>query len=261
MPETIEDRAIRVLVVGESWVKHIIHIKGFDEFRSVEYEEGAREFLSAIAAAGFDVTYIRAHEVSGSFPTTLADLQQYDVVLLSDIGSNSFLLTDETFLRSEPTVNRLALLGEYTAQGGGLAMIGGYMSFTGIDARARYGLSPLAEVLPVRMLEHDDRIELPEGATPRVVGAGHPSVDGLPLKWPALLGYNRVMAKDDAHTIVMIGEDDPLLVVGTHGEGRTVAFSSDLAPHWAPPEFVSWEHYQALWVKILSWAGRSSPQA
>ncbi len=95
-------------------MKHIIHIKGFDEFRSVEYEEGAGEFLNAIADAGFDVTYVRAHEVSGSFPTTLTELQRYDVVLLSDIGSNSFLLTDETFLRSEATVNRLTLLSEYT---------------------------------------------------------------------------------------------------------------------------------------------------
>ncbi|RTL62525.1 MAG: cytoplasmic protein, partial [Pseudonocardiaceae bacterium] len=34
----------------------------------------------------------------------------------------------------------------------------------------------------------------------------------------------------------------------------SVAFTSDLAPHWAPPEFVEWEHYAALWLSILSWA-------
>lgn len=38
-------------------------------------------------------------------------------------------------------------------------MIGGYLSFTGIDGRARFGMSPLASVLPVTMLDRDDRIQ------------------------------------------------------------------------------------------------------
>ena len=105
--------ALRILVVGESWIKHIIHLKGFDEFHSTEYEEGAGVFLGALGDAGYDITYIRAHEVSMRFPTTRADLDQFDVVILSDIGSNSFLLCDETWHRSERTVNRLSLIAEY----------------------------------------------------------------------------------------------------------------------------------------------------
>ena len=136
--------SLRVLVVGESWIKHIIHLKGFDQFHSTEYEEGAGVFLGALADAGYDVTYIRAHEVSMRFPTTRADLDQFDVVILSDIGSNSFLLCDETWHRSERTVNRLSLLAEYVNDGGGLLMVGGYMSFSGIDGRARYQATPLA---------------------------------------------------------------------------------------------------------------------
>jgi len=46
--------------------------------------------------------------------------------------------------------------------------------------------------------------------------------------------------------------------VGTHGAGRVGAFTSDMAPHWAPPEFLAWEHYQTLWVSLLRWtSGRS----
>ena len=56
-------------------------------------------FLAALADSGFDVTYIRAHEVSARFPKTVEELERFDVVVLSDIGSNSFLLSDETFLR------------------------------------------------------------------------------------------------------------------------------------------------------------------
>ena len=36
---------LRVLVVGESWIKHTVHLKGFDQFHTTEYEEGAGVFL------------------------------------------------------------------------------------------------------------------------------------------------------------------------------------------------------------------------
>jgi uncharacterized membrane protein len=255
---TTDSTALRVLVVGESWIKHTVHLKGFDQFHSTEYEEGAGVFLGALAASGFNVTYLRAHEISGRFPTERAELDEYDVVVISDVGANSFLLCDETFLRSERTVNRLALLADYVRDGGGLVMVGGYMSFTGIDGRARYGMSPLADVLPVAMLDYDDRIEVPEGVVPTVDQPGHEVLGGTPAEWPPLLGYNRVIAKADSTVVARTGED-PLLVVGRVGDGHSVAFTSDLAPHWAPPEFVGWTHYQRFWEAILNWAARRAP--
>jgi uncharacterized membrane protein len=249
--------ALRVLVAGESWIKHTVHLKGFDQFHTTEYEEGAGEFLGALAESGFEVTYIRAHEISARFPRTGEELDTFDVVVLSDIGSNSFLLSDETFLRSERTPNKLAVLADYVRRGGGLVMVGGYMSFTGIDGRARYGMSPLAPVLPVTMLDHDDRVEVPEGLVASFDAPEHPVLGGTPAEWPALLGYNRVVAKPDA-TVVARHDGDPLLVLGTAGSGRAVAFASDLAPHWAPPEFVGWPHYRQFWAAVLEWASAGS---
>jgi uncharacterized membrane protein len=246
---------LHVLVVGESWIKHTVHLKGFDQFHTTEYEEGAGVFLGALADSGFKVTYIRAHEVSSRFPKTKDSIDQFDVVVLSDIGSNSFLLCDETFLRSERTPNRLSVLADYVERGGGLVMVGGYMSFSGIDGRARFGMSPLATVLPVNMLDHDDRIEVPEGLTPTVKVPNHPVIGGTSGEWPPLLGYNRVVAKPDS-TVVAQVRGDPLLVVGSVGAGRAVAFTSDLAPHWAPPEFLSWPHYRQLWASIITWTGK-----
>ncbi|ORW64096.1 cytoplasmic protein [Mycobacterium saskatchewanense] len=254
---------VRALVVGESWIKHTIHMKGFDHFHSTEYEEGAGEFLKAISDGGIDVTYTRGHEVSSKFPTSMDDLQDYDVVVISDVGANTFLLTDDTFLRSRPTVNRLSLLAEYVHRGGGMLMVGGYLSFTGIDGRGRYGMSPLADVLPVKLLDHDDRIEVPEGAVAELDLPDHDALGDTPAQWPVLLGYNRVVAKPDTEVIARY-RNDPLLVVGTYGAGRVTAFTSDLASHWAPPEFLAWDHYQTLWVSLLSWtsgrygAGRGS---
>jgi hypothetical protein len=50
---------------------------------------------------------------------------------------------------------------------------GGYMSFTGIDAKTRYGETAVAEVLPVNMLEKDDRSERPEGIVPEILVGDH----------------------------------------------------------------------------------------
>jgi uncharacterized membrane protein len=250
---TTEGDILRVLVVGESWIKHTVHMKGFDHFQNTEYEEGAGVFLDSLALSGFDVTYLRAHEISGKFPTRREELEQYDVVVISDVGANSFLLTDETFLRSERSVNRLELLAEYVELGGGLVMVGGYLSFSGIDARARYGRSPLARVLPVEVLDRDDRVEVPEGLEATFDEPEHEVLGGTPPAWPALLGYNELVAKPDTEVVARFGKD-PLLVVGRAGLGRSVAFASDLAPHWAPPEFLTWTHYRQLWASILEWA-------
>ena len=50
--------------------------------------------------------------------------------------------------------------------------------------------------------------------------------------------------------------DDPLIVAGSFGKGRGVAFTSDCGPHWAPPPFVDWSGYAPLWNGIAEWAGR-----
>jgi len=248
--------ALRVLVVGESWIKHTIHMKGYDQFHSTEYEEGAGVFLEHLDRAGYEVTYVRGHEVSLRFPKSVEELRAFDVVVISDIGSNSFLLPDETFLRSEISPNRLDLVADFVRGGGGLVMIGGYLSFTGIDGKARFGMSPLADVLPVTMLTHDDRVELSQGVEVEVCKPDHPVLGSTPAQWPALLGYNRLIAKPEAEVIALAG-DDPMLVAGEYGQGRAVAFASDVAPHWAPPAFMDWPYYGELWTSILSWAGRS----
>lgn len=250
------ESSIKVLFVGESWIKHTIHMKGFDQFHSTEYEEGAGYFLSCLDDAGFDVTYIRGHEITLRFPRTAQEIDEYDVVIISDIGSNSFLLPDETFLRSEKSPNRLGLVADYVRRGGGLLMVGGYLSFTGIDGKGRFGMSPLAEPLPVTMLTYDDRVEMSEGAQVEVCDPSHPALGGTPTKWPHLLGYNKLIAKPDATVVARVG-DDPMLVVGSYGEGRTAAFASDLAPHWAPQEFLDWPYYGKLWESILLWTAQA----
>lgn len=244
----------RILIAGESWTVHSIHQKGFDSFTTTEYAEGVRWLRAALEAGGWEVTYQPAHVAAREFPFTAADLSAYEVVLLSDIGANTLLLHPDTFTRSKVLPNRLAAIRDYVAAGGGFIMVGGYLTFQGIDAKGQYAGSPAEEALPVTLMRSDDRVEAPQGTVPQVVAPSHAMVSGLPSEWPALLGYNRLEAKPGSEVIARVG-DDPLLVAGVFGKGRGVAFASDCGPHWAPPPFVEWDGYQRLWTQMTDWAG------
>jgi len=242
----------RVLLVGESWFVHSIHQKGFDTFTTSAYEEGGAEFVAALEHAGHTVTRIPAHLVERDFPLTAEELAEMaDVVVISDVGANTFLLSSATFTRSRIEPDRTATIARFVTDGGGLLMVGGYMTFSGIDAKARWGRTPVADVLPVRVLDRDDRVETPAGMQPETV-ADHAITAGLDPRWPALLGLNEVEAKPDATTLAVAG-GHPLLVVGEAGRGRTAAFASDLAPHWAPPGFLHWDGYEPLFDRTVQW--------
>ena len=211
-----------------------------------------RWLKGALEAADWEVTYQPSHVAARDFPNTAEDLAAYDCVMLSDIGANTLLLHPETFVRSKALPNRLQAIRDYVANGGGFVMIGGYLTFQGIDAKAQYAGSAIEEALPITLHRHDDRVECPQGVTP-VVAAPHPIVDGLDGPWPELLGYNQIVPKSGASVIVTVGED-PLIVAGSFGKGRAVAFTSDCGPHWAPPAFVDWSGYNRLWGQIANWA-------
>jgi uncharacterized membrane protein len=242
----------RILIAGESWVTHSIHQKGFDSFTTTSYHEGVGPLRTALEAQGLSVDYLPNHVAASQFPGSVPDLAAYRTVILSDIGANTLQLHPDTFDRSVPLPDRLEVIREYVAAGGGLVMVGGYLSFQGIDGRARYADTALAEVLPVCMQTYDDRVEAPAGRAPSICQSGHPIVAGLPTPWPILLGYNRVQAKPDADLVVTIGAD-PLLVAGTYQLGRSVAFTSDCGPHWCPPPFVEWDGYARLWQQLVAW--------
>ncbi len=66
-----------------------------------------------------------------------------------------------------------------------------------------------------------------------------------------LCGYNRVRPKPDATVLARHG-DDPILITRTYGRGRTAAFASDFAPHWAG-DFVRWPGYATFWAQLFAW--------
>ncbi|MFJ4230305.1 glutamine amidotransferase [Cellulosimicrobium cellulans] len=242
----------RVLLAGESWINATTDYKGYDAFPHAQLEIGCARLLEALAAEGHEVTHLPSHLVAEDFPSTLDELDAYDVVILSDIGANSLLLPPVVFSQGRPFPNRLKLLAEWVRRGGGLMMAGGYLSFQGFQAKANYHGTAVEAVLPVEILPYDDREETPEGIGGTLTDVEHPVTAGLDREWPILLGYQRLTAKADATVLATI-EGRPLVAVRTEGEGRTLAFASDISPHWAPREFMDWAGYGPLFGQAVTW--------
>ena len=147
---------------------------------------------------GASVTYISCHVAAKSFPSIIEEFDDYDIVLLSDIGADTLQITDQV-ASGVADIDRCKVLAEWVREGGSLGMIGGYMSFVGKGGQARYHSTPIEKVLPVEIQTGDDRIETPAGATP------HPTdnpMNDAPEERPYILGYNRFVATESSEVSV-----------------------------------------------------------
>lgn len=241
----------KLLLAGESWMVHMTHVKGYDSFTTSRYETGEKWVREAFEQAGYEVTYMPSHVAANEFPFTMDELKQFDVVVLSDIGANTLLLPDAVFYDGQKKPNRCDLIRDYVLQGGGLLMIGGYLTFSGIGAKGKWGMSSVQEVLPVKLLDTDDRCEHPEGITPVTV-LEHEVMEGIDGEWPEVLGYNRTIPIEGTRVLATVG-GDPFIAVAEPGKGRSAVFTTDCAPHWAPVKFLEWEGYNKIWKNLTDW--------
>ncbi|WP_410013837.1 glutamine amidotransferase [Sodalis sp. C49] len=248
----------QILLVGETWVSSATHFKGFDQFGSVTFHSGAKAIIAALAGTEFALTHMPAHVAVEEFPFTGQELSRYDAILLSDIGANSLLLHPDVWLHGKTVANRLDVLRDWTAAGGALAMFGGYLSFQGIDGKARWHRTAVEQALPVECLPYDDRIEVPQGFRPVIDPRkqGHALFNNITGDWPLLLGANEVVPKDGSDVLARLPDElggHPLLVTGAHGRGRTLVWTSDISPHWLPQNFIDWPGYKQLLLNMLGW--------
>lgn len=241
----------KVLLAGESWMSYTTHVKGFDSFYTSVYETGEKWLVAALEKAGYEVTFLPNHLATDQFPFTMEELKEYDCVILSDIGANTLLLPTPTFTKSIKMPNRANLIRDYVMEGGALLMIGGYLTFSGVDAKGKWHDTAVQEVLPVEVLTVDDRMEHCEGIKPVTI-KNHEALREITEEWPEVLGYNKTIAKPEADVVAMVG-DDPFIAFGTYGKGKSAVFTTDCAPHWAPQEFCDWKCYDLIWKGMLEW--------
>ncbi|SKC47084.1 glutamine amidotransferase [Maledivibacter halophilus] len=248
-------QSLSILFVGESCVVHTIEYKGYDNFAATRYNEPALIMKDVFEREGHDFTHIPCHRVHLDFPTDLSDLKKYDVILLSDVGANTMLLHPDTARFSKRTVNKLKLIKDYVNEGGGFGMIGGYMTFQGIEAKGKYKDTHIEDILPVNLLTYDDRVEIPEGVDLKINPGSHIILNGLPSDLPYILGYNRLIPKENA-TVLVKNDKDPIISIGEYGNGRTLAYATDCTPHWSPSAMYEWEYYSTLWDRLVKWLAK-----
>lgn len=248
--------AKKILLAGETFMISQSVAIGYDTLHSNTRANGATFLLKAFKNSSYEIEQLPTEACETEFPMRMDQLQKYSAVILSDIGALTLLLTPMT-RAGNPSVNRLKLLHDWVHQGGGLMMAGGYNSFQGMSGTARYHDTYVEDCLPVTCLPHSDGLEAPEGLIPKQ-REQHVILRGLDFAWPSILGLNKVTVKKDQGVELVMsapwrGRDFPLLAVRSFGAGRSLAWMTDIGPHWMSTEFVQSSAYQALMRNMLAW--------
>lgn len=185
-------------------------------------------------------------------------LDEYDVIVFSDIEAKNFQLAPSFFDREKmgkeilTFPDRTRLTVEAVKEGKSVIFMGGWLSFSGEGGKGGWGRTRMKEIIPVKCLGTDDLVESTEGYYPVANSGWQDFFAGIDLdQIPPILGYNQTLEREGFDTILTIKETgDPLLVYGEMGEGKVLAYTSDPAPHWGC-NLVYWEHYNAFWIKCL----------
>jgi uncharacterized membrane protein len=185
-------------------------------------------------------------------------LEEYDVVVFSDVEAKNFQLAPSFFDREQfgtrvlTFPDRIRLTIDAVHEGKGIMFLGGWLSFTGEMGKGGWNRTRLREILPVQCLDFEDLIESTEGFTAEATSEGVETFTGLDFRtFPPILGYNKVLPRKDCTTLLSVKETgDTLLATGTFGAGKTLAYMSDPAPHWGC-NFVFWDQYASFWLRCL----------
>ena len=112
-------------------------------------------------------------------------------------------------------------------------MVGGYLTFSGVDVKGRWGRTPVQEVLPVKVSDVDDRCEHCEGVMPAAVHP-HKALEKVRGPWPAFLGYNKTELAPGADLVMTI-DGDPLYRLFFPRQGKKRRFYLGLLTPLGPP--------------------------
>ncbi|WP_027146539.1 glutamine amidotransferase [Mesorhizobium sp. WSM3626] len=248
---------MKVLLAGETFAATTSVAVGGDVLTSATSINGATAFEAALAAEGIAMTQIGGDRCAAEFPFDLDALSQYQAVVISDVGALTLLVTAEA-RAGRVGVNRLEMLKAYVESGGGLMLAGGYMGFQGMFGTARFHDTPVEDVLPVRCLPFSDGMEVPQGLQASILESSHPIFAGIEKPLPPILGMNKLDFKGDGSSRLLAtchyrSTDWPLLAVRNHGRGRTVAWATDIGPHWLSQDFLGWSLYGRLMGNVVRW--------
>lgn len=211
----------------------ILYIEGAVREEQLRLRQALRRFPD------LDLTYrwIPA-DTASSWPVDMQNWFQpgkFDVYIIGDLDAAAI------------GIEQLNQLTESVAAGAGLVMLGGNQTF-GIGG---YALSPLADVVPIDLdaslrrrvgaARNESHGQLPSPVPIRLART-HPITDlggndpaGIWAALPPQLGANRFVGPKVAPGVQVLlqnDRDNPLLVVGEYGKGRTAALAFDSTYRW-----------------------------
>ena len=210
----------------------------------------------------------RPEDFYGLGPGAYEDvLAEHDVIVFSDVEAKNFQLSrffDRRKFGSGILTfpDRVRLTVEAVLAGKRVAFMGGWLSFNGECGKGGWGRTGLEEILPVECLEVEDLVESTEGF--RAIPAAGSALGSVLAggSFPPVLGYNRVLPRQGCEVLAywerMVSSSasaarkprptslEPAVAMGNFGRGRTLAYTSDPAPHWGC-NFVFWEGYAEFW--------------
>ncbi len=251
----MNNKSIKVLFLGETWAVTKIHTKGFDVVKLGGFDDYSVYLKEALQDVDdIEIDHIPNHDILRSFPEKQEELNAYDVLIVSDTGRNTLTMYSDMFTMPMGP-DRLEMIRKFVHDGGGFVMAGGYVCYQGFQGKGNYHGSEIEELLPVNISKLDDRVEKTEGMKPKVTNPDHEILEGIPADWPAFLGYQSLEAKEGSTVLAEANEGDPFITIWSYGDGRSMAFASDLAPHWGI-DFVEWDYYSKFWTQTLRWLSK-----
>lgn len=248
---------LRVLYTGDTQVNLMTSMKGIDSWSFSYYTDSARFLRDALNNnPEMDCDHIPSSETIAKFPSMQEDLEEYDCLIVSDVGYNnlSFQPGNIPPFRIPMGPDRVSAISDYVLGGGGFLMVGGWLSFSGIQGKGLYGGTAIEEILPVTCEPRgvDDRIEVTEGFSIDISEPSHPIVVDLPWEEDyLLLGYNKVHLKEGSDLVASF-RGDPIIATRRVGKGRTSVFTSDVGPHWGG-SLLEWPGYAEFWQRMVQW--------
>jgi len=247
----------KVLYVGDTQVNLITSMKGMDSWSYAYYSDSARYLRNALAKSeDIECVHIPGSNATIDMPNTKEGFDEYACVIFSDLGYNNVIFQPGNIqpFKIPMGPNRVDALYDYVKNGGGLMMIGGWLSFSGLDGKGLYPGTKIEELLPVNCEPRgvDDRIEVTEGFSMHHDMPEHPILKDLAWEKPYMfMGYNKTYLKPGSELITSYN-GDPIIASSYYEKGRSIVFTSDVGPHWGG-DFLTWPDYDIIWQRLTRW--------
>ena len=220
--------SIKVLYVGDTQVNVRTSIKGIDSWTFAYYSDSARYLRNALRAADdIILDHIPSMNCIADMPSTVEEMKQYDAILVSDVGYNNIVFQPGNVQPFKVPMgpDRVKALCEYVNQGGGFMMIGGWLSFSGMQGKGMYGGTKVEELLPVTCMPRgaDDRMEITEGYAMQLDDPNHPIVKDIDWKMHT---WSRLTTATCRSQLVRLARDVPASIPPTLAPtGRAISWS------------------------------------